>query len=246
VKIVYKSYNVCATNGTISEPLDGFTGTPRTLLGVWNGNAYEPVPAWFIWTGTTYTFNLAAWFTWTGTSYIYNPGVTIGTTVIGFSAGGIEYLIIINKSSVCAAATIPYTPECCTGLNIVWLNREGGYQSFLFGGKRAIYEITDGEAETFKTQNLTLKNLSLKDVYRAVVVNTGVIDRELLSVLESLRNSIQAWVYDEELPDYLNFEDRFTPIIVDRESMIVRDTRERIVERTFRFLIAKELNIQGQ
>ena len=232
MKIVYKSYNLCATNGVISEPLDTFTNTPRALLGRWTGSGYVTVPAWFTWTGTSYTFNMAS--------------VTTGTTVIGFSADGIEYLIIINKGSVCAAAVISYTPECCTGLNIVWLNREGGYQSFLFGGKREIYEINDGEAETFKTQNLTLKNSSLKDVYRAVVVNTGVIDRELLSVLESLRNSIQAWVYDEELPDYLNFEDRFTPIIVDRESMIVRDTRERIVERTFRFLIAKELNIQGQ
>ena len=232
MKIVYKSYNLCATNGVVSEPLDVFTNTPRTLLGRWTGSAYVTVPAWFTWTGTSYTFNMAS--------------VTTGTTVIGFSADGIEYLIIINKGSVCAPAVISYTPECCTGLNIVWLNREGGYQSFLFGGKRAIYEINDGEAETFKTQNLTLKNSSLKDVYRAVVVNTGVINSELLSVLESLRNSIQAWVYDEELPDYLNFEDRFTPIIVDRESMIVRDTRERIVERTFRFLIAKELNIQGQ
>jgi hypothetical protein len=233
VKIVYKSYNLCATNGVISEPLDAFTNTPRTLLGRWNGSAYVTAPVWFTWiSGTSYTFNMAS--------------VTTGTTVIGFSADGIEYLIIINKGSVCAPTTISYTPECCTGLNIVWLNREGGYQSFLFGGKRAIYEINDGEAETFKTQNLTLKNSSLKDVYRAVVVNTGVIDRELLSVLESLRNSIQAWVYDEDLPDYLNFEDRFTPIIVDRESMIVRDTKERIVERTFRFLIAKELNIQGQ
>jgi hypothetical protein len=232
VKIVYKSYNLCATNGVVSELLDAFTNTPRALLGRWTGSTYVAVPAWFTWTGTSYTFNMAS--------------VTTGTTVIGFSADGIQYLIIINKGSVCAPAVISYTPECCTGLNIVWLNREGGYQSFLFGGKRAIYEINDGEAETFKTQNLTLKNSSLKDVYRAVVVNTGVINSELLSVLESLRNSIQAWVYDEELPDYLNFDDRFTPIIVDRESMIVRDTRERIVERTFRFLIAKELNIQGQ
>lgn len=236
MKIVYKSYNLCTTDTTISERLDAFTNSPRTLLGQWTPTGYVTAPLWFGWV-TIFGANI----------YTFNPTtLTNGATVIGFLADGIEYLIIINIGTSCGFNSFTFEPECCTGTNIVWLNQQGGYQNFLFSGKRSIFEVGEGEVERFKTQNMTLKNASIRNLYRSVIVNTGVIDVELLPILESLRCSIQAWVYDEELPEYLNYEDRLTPIIIDRDAMIVRDTKERIVERSIRFLIAKEKIIQGQ
>jgi hypothetical protein len=136
--------------------------------------------------------------------------------------------------------------DCCPSINIVWINRLGGYENYIFSGKRQVYELEDGEAIQFKTYNLTKKNAQLNNIYRAVILNTGIIPVEHTTKLESLRNSIQAWVYDDTLPSYTDFADRFTPILVDRDSMIIRDTREKIVERTVRFIIAKEIVIQKQ
>ena len=237
MRVIYKEYNLCTTDNLISERIDAFTNSPRTLLGEWTPNGYVSAPLWFGWYSIFSSLQV----------YDFNPStLSEGTTVIGFLANGVEYLIVINIGSTCGYSLPSVSGTCCNGYNLVWLNQYGGYESFLFTGKRIIFELNEGETSQFKTQNLTLKNSEIKNLYRAVVVNTGLIEKERLNNLESLRSSIQAWVYDEELPEYYNYEDRFTPIVIDRDSFVVNDTKEKVVDRSIRFLIAKEKVIQGQ
>jgi hypothetical protein len=237
VRVIYKQYNLCQGDTSISEVVGDFTSFPRTLLGQWTVNGYIATPIWFNWITILSTIQ----------QYSFNPAtIPDGTYVIGFSANNVEYLIVINIGDTCRFYLPTTIGTCCSGYNIVWLNQYGGYESFLFTGKRIIFELNEGETSQFKTQNLTLKNSEIKNLYRAVVVNTGLIEKERLNNLESLRSSIQAWVYDEELPEYYNWEDRFTPIVIDRDSFVVNDTKEKVVDRSIRFLIAKEKVIQGQ
>jgi hypothetical protein len=48
------------------------------------------------------------------------------------------------------------------------------------------------------------------------------------------------------LPTYYEFDKRFTPIFLDREAIITADNREQVIERTIKFRVAKEANIQSQ
>jgi hypothetical protein len=242
MRVIYKTYELCDTSQPITERVDSAIGSlnrPLTYLGYWNGNGWTNGISNFVW--SVLPFNA-------GYTYGINPATQpSGVEVHGFSgADGTIYMVVINKSAKCAFDYQEYLAECCPSLNIVWLNRIGGFQNYIFNGKKQVFEIEEGENETFKTQNLSLKNSQITDVYRGVIVNTGIVPREHLSYLESLRNSIQAWVYDEELPSYFDFQSRFVPIILDRETMVVNDTKEKLVERSVRFLIAKELKIQTQ
>jgi len=240
MRVIYKQYDLCNDNTYI---IDNFAPSELQFYGIaFNGlwtapNTYATAPGWF---GIlNYGYGIEGW------QFLLEPTVLEGTYVLSFSLeGGNELLIVINVKDDCSVPII--STDCCNSLNIVWLNHLGGYENFNFTGKRTIYEVNAGENETFKTYDMTLKNSQISDVYRAVVVNTGVIERSLLTKLESLKNSIQAWYYDETLPTYYEWAQRFTPIILDRESLIVNDTKEKIIERSVRFLIAKEVAIQTQ
>ncbi len=240
MRIVYKVYNVCDSDSAVFQYFDDNVKnfTVLSVNGLWTApNTYSATPDWF----TSYNDGFGNYSSW-----LFVPSVVpTGTFPISFSGtDGNEYLIVITKTATCADYS--FANKCCDSTNIVWVNTLGGYENYIFGGIRKVLEINEGDSDTFKTQDLTLKNSQLKNVYDTVVVNTGKVPLSHLEKLKSLRNSIQAWYYNENLPAYYEWSSRFTPIILDREGMILSDTKEKIIERSVRFRIAKEINIQSQ
>jgi hypothetical protein len=239
VRIVYKLYNVCDSDIPVFQYFDDnvINFTTLSLNGLWTApNTYSSLPSWF------YAYEVYGDYK----GWLFNPSaIPTGTFPISFSGtDGNEYLIVITKTATCVDNT--FANKCCDSTNIVWVNTLGGYENYIFGGIRKVLELNEGDSDTFKTQDLTLKNSQLQNIYNTVIVNTGKVPLSHLAKIESLRNSIQAWYYDSTLPAYYEYSNRFIPIILDREGMILSDTKEKIVERSVKFRIAKEINIQSQ
>lgn len=240
MRIVYKVYNVCDNDSAVLQYFDDNvkTFTVLSVNGLWTApNTYASTPSWF----TSYNDGFGNYSSW----FFVPSNIPTGNYPISFSGtDGTEYLIVINKLATCVDNA--YANKCCDSTNIVWVNSLGGFENYIFGGVRKVLELNDGDSATFKTQDLTLKNSQLQNIYNTVIVNTGKVPLSHLTKIESLRNSIQAWYYDSALPAYYEYSNRFIPIILDREGMILSDTKEKIVERSVKFRIAKEINIQSQ
>lgn len=240
MKKTLKKYTSCNVN-TFNETLDAvFVRAQLTYNGLFVSNGvYSTAP---------FTFNTTSNLDGYVIQYTADlTGTANGTYPLSFSANdgsGDEYFVIFEVVTACEIPT--YTLDCCGAINLVWLNKEGGYENYIFTGRRQVYEVEGGEAIEFKTANLTRKNAQLSNIYNAVIVNTGDIPREHLVKLASLRSSIQAWIYEGELPAYIEFDERFEPILIDRDSIVVNDTREKIIQRSVRFIVAKEVVIQSQ
>lgn len=241
MKITLKKYTTCNTLSQVfTEEVDAsLLGVLTTYNGLWvSDGVYDTPPFDF---AEILDPTLSYIVSWDLNPIGLYPTGTYPLSITG--SDGNEYFIIVEVTSACEIPT--YTLDCCNSINIVWLNREGGRENFIFTGRRQIFEVEEGEAIEFKTSNLTRKNAQIENIYNAVIVNTGDIPKEHLVKLASLRSSIQAWVYTE-LPGYIDFSERFSPILIDRESIIINDTREKIIQRSVRFIVAKEVVTQSQ
>jgi hypothetical protein len=240
VRIINKHIVVCDDSSAVFNFFDEsiINFAVLTVNGLWTApDTYDATPSWF----TAYNDGFGNY-----SSYLFVPSnVPTGTYPISFSGtDGNEYIIIIEKTATCEGNV--FTNKCCPSINLVWVNQNGGFENYIFSGKRQVYEVTEGESETFKTYDMTIKNAEIAGIYTTVLVNTGVMPSSHLAKIESLKKSIQAWLYDETLPIYYEFDKRFTPIFLDREAIITADNREQVIERTIKFRVAKEANIQSQ
>lgn len=168
---------------------------------------------------------------------------------------GNEYLVRLRISEFSFLGSAGFYPQVeivnsCgndyKGINIVWLTKQGGWDNFYFTGKKYTYDVEVGEGSTFIDKNNIKRNYTYESSYRGVAVGTGVIDLNQNKKLESLMTSIQAFYYDEDLPFYYGFNARLTPILFDSNSMIVLDSSEKNISKVFKFIVAKEVNIQTQ
>lgn len=128
--------------------------------------------------------------------------------------------------------------NCCDNqTNIVWLNRVGGYQNYIFSGVKT-FEVDGGDAKTFIRDGIK-RYYQRKDVYNGKVVTTGNIDRDHVDYLDSLRYAIQAWEWDTD-------NDTFTEILVDVDSFVKYTSRQKLFDVAIRFIYSEELKIQTQ
>jgi len=239
VRIIDKHITVCEDSLPIFNYFDNriIDFTTLSVNGLWvSDGVYNALPVWF------YAYEIYGNYV----GYLFSPtNIPIGVFPISFSgANGNEYIVVIERIAECENKV--FINKCCPSINLVWVNQNGGFENYIFSGKRQVYEVSEGNAETFKTYDMTIKNAEIAGIYTTVLVNTGVMPSSHLAKIESLKKSIQAWVYDETLPSYYEFDKRFTPIFLDREAIITADNREQVIERTIKFRVAKEANIQSQ
>lgn len=239
MRIIYRQLVVEDEGLKVETFRRDISATQLTSNGLFDNGFYYSLPAWL----EVYydVFGYVDFF-------VVNTNTpSVGTYAFSFSSNnGNEYMVIINK--VLSTAIPQFTTDgCCDGgTNIWWLNREGGYENYTFTGKKVTFELSEGDSSSYKTQALESKYSELNNIYKAIILNTGDIPKSHLEKLASLRDSIQSWIYSETLPLYYDTKDRFTEIKVDRQSFVLNDTKERIVQRTIRVLVAKEKVIQTQ
>lgn len=155
------------------------------------------------------------------------------TIVVGTALG--NYHIVLNP-----ACPVQLDNSCC-GVELAWINREGGISNAYFIDKKTI--STDfGEGDTYKVagnvKRFTLKNPSA----RKRIVSTGKVDKEEGKLIESLATAIQAW---ERVPSSVPGQYIDLPILVNNSNLAFQDPGQRLYEWLLTYEYAQELTTQN-
>jgi hypothetical protein len=124
--------------------------------------------------------------------------------------------------------------------NLAWVNRQGGWSSYCFEGKKEIRRKI-GKESTFK-RGSELKKASIENVYTEVVVNFAGKTIRDLQFLDTLRTSIQAYLFNDST---LQWD---IPIVLDREDFPIYSLpfKQSDQKDSFTFVYSEELVIQKQ
>lgn len=167
-----------------------------------------------------------------------SPTIT-GTFTYYFTEGGspsiADYEFIIE-----VVDSLTDSIETCSNSNtkcIVWITREGGRASCNFNQRKDFGGIV-GQSQTFDNGG-AIKYLTRGKVFSSVTVyKTGVTNTEI-DLIESLRNSIQAWEYNSDT-------DVSTPILLDSDSYDKYSTKNKLSEIKLKYRIATYKQVQRQ
>lgn len=126
-------------------------------------------------------------------------------------------------------------------LNFAWLNQRGGFSSMAVDC-RYVNGREFGADNTVVDGTQTLKRVEFRDVYDFTEVRGGVLSKNQLDLLTSLRSSIQAFLYNTETAAF------DIPIVIDRAGFTTYGNRFNQSETrfNFRFRRAKQVTIQTQ
>ncbi len=129
---------------------------------------------------------------------------------------------------------------CGPVINVAWVNREGGWSSYAFNGRKT-YGKDIGEVKTFKS-GLELRRASVEEVYDTIEVSVVNKAQKDLTFLASLRQSIQAFMYDDLTEQWS------IPIVLDKQSFAIYSDPFRALDinQKIVFKLAEEVVIQTQ
>lgn len=124
--------------------------------------------------------------------------------------------------------------------NIAWVNREGGWSSYVFEGRK-VYGMDIGTVKTYK-RGRELKRASVEEVYNTAEVTIANKSIQDLEFIKSLRQSIQAYLWSDQTQGWT------IPIILDKENFEIYTKPFRQIEQegSFTFKYAEEIVIQTQ
>lgn len=165
------------------------------------------------------------------------PNVIVGCYEYEFSDG--EELLFTLR--ICVFPIQSSNATCVTDpINLAWVNREGGWSSYVFEGRRTYGKDID-EVTTYK-KGIELKRSSVSDVYDTVEVTLANKSIKDLQFISSLRQSIQAYLYSESTLQWS------IPIVLDKQSFPVytKPFKQIEVVDNFKFRYAEEIVIQKQ
>lgn len=219
----------------IVNPNDYVSGSFDTNFGVHIYNQVGSPPVFFNWLTNTFLGVLVGW------------NFTAPTTLGTFFADFTEFVggeLISWQIKIIVVAPGPAVEFCCTeGVNITWLNREGGFQNWVFDGVRTI-KVRLNNDNTFKridsVGDLTKHYSEREEVYDAVIATTKDITRTQLKKLDSLLQAIQAYLFNEETQLF------DIPILLDSKSYSKFKTTDKFFEVKITYIIATEIKIQSQ
>lgn len=189
------------------------------------------------------------WYLLVGMSYFpiasaTNPTLQVNTLGFTYKCIVTDQLGETAEDTVTTSAcpiptpdTTPYSNCCDNQTNIFWLNRTGGFENYIFTGVKT-FEVDGGDSKSFITDKV-LKYSEKTKIYNGKIVTTSSVPKSHVDKLDSLRQSIQAWEYDETTLT-------FTEIILDTTSYEKYTTKKKIFDVAIRYLYAEEITIQRQ
>lgn len=155
-----------------------------------------------------------------------------------FSLGG-DTLFTLN---ICVVPVSELVDVCKDDvLNIAFLNQVGGYSSFALESK-FIKGRVFGSDQTIVTSSQELKRIEYKDVYDTFTLSGGVLSKDQLDLLQSMRTSIQAFLFNDDTQAW------DIPIVIDRGSFTTHGNRFNQSETrfSFGFRISQQVRVQTQ
>lgn len=131
-----------------------------------------------------------------------------------------------------------YSNCCDNQTNIVWLNRQGGYQNYIFTGVKT-FSVDTGDSKTFIKDGV--KSIyQRKEVREGFIVSTSIISKAHVDYLDSLRYSIQCWEWNDST-------NVFKKLLIDEKTFTKYTSRNNeILDVFLRFYYADELTVQTQ
>jgi hypothetical protein len=126
-------------------------------------------------------------------------------------------------------------------LNFAWLNQRGGFSSLAVECKYDNGREFGGDSTVVDATN-TLKRVEFRDVYDFTEARGGVVSRNQIDLLTSLRSAIQVFLYNNSTQAF------DIPVVIDRTSFRTYGNRFNQAETrfSFRFRKSRQVNIQTQ
>jgi len=154
-----------------------------------------------------------------------------------FSLAGLLFTL-----DVCVTPVSELVDVCpADTLNFAWLNQRGGFSSFAVECKYNQGREFGGD-NTVVDANRVLKRVAFDSVYDIYEVRGGVLSKNQIDLLASLRSSIQAFLYNTSTAAF------DIPIVLDRQSYSTYGNRFNQAETrfAFRFKVSQQVEIQTQ
>jgi hypothetical protein len=223
---LYKSYQLCQGD-IVQEALP--TGNPFVTTYI----NFVGVPSFVILENGAAPNTYSGWEINTNTADSGSYSFSFQETTL---SGNIQWQvnIVVGQCGI-----VNYTSCCNNQINLAWLNRQGGWQNYIFTGIKT-FEVQQNSSDLFKTFNKVAKYSEKTNVYNAVIATTGNIPKSHVDYLDSLRYSIQAFMFNE----VTNAFD--IPIVLDSEDFTKYTSRQKLFDITIRFIYSTELIIQSQ
>jgi hypothetical protein len=166
----------------------------------------------------------------------------VGEQEVVFSVqeGGIQFTLNVNVVN-CPTPSKSNINECQKDvIGIVWVNQEGGRQSYWFGQVKD-FKINQQGGKTYENSSKELRYFDKGRVSNGVNIFQEYIPLEHVTSIASLKNSIQAWACTN-IDEFSTYK----AIIIDEDSWVLRRTNDRFYSAAFQFEYAKEITIQRQ
>jgi hypothetical protein len=211
-------------------------------IGEWDGlHGYAwgtGVPSWFI--RYDITSNIPG-LTF-GNYLIMPPEGTVGSWV--FTVQKLDLQLNVVDSGVFfinvqnTDLTI-WKRKWCYTANIVWLNPQGGFQSYLFASNQQVFQ-DGGNAETFINSAGETRYHRREEVHQGVLISTSPVPDDHAAFIQSLFKSAQSFLWGQGLAA------SGQPIIIRPETFRRVKTSEPWDEFAFEFRMARADTIQTQ
>lgn len=217
-----------------------FNVTPGTFIAESFPSPYQQganpsPPVWFDWaTDSPFGFEVLIGFSFTapqvGTYEIYFTEILVD----------ISYKIVINVVNT----DFDVYANCCETeanphRNIAWYNIQGGWQNYIFTGVKT-FRVEVGGNKQFKTNQLVTKHQRIEGVFDAELITAGDIPKAHVDYISGLRYSIQAFLYNTVTQTW------DIPILIDLESFVKYQTRDKFFDVKLKFIYAEEILVQTQ
>lgn len=183
----------------------------------------------------------------TGVELSSSGMLTIDTTMIGVGLYDLEVNVGSDSFPLqiqivgCTTPSTQETTECkLDSIGIVWVNQEGGRQSYWFNQPKE-FEVEQSGGQTWINSDKEKRYLGRGRVDYGVQITQEFLPIEHLESINSLKNSIQAWVCTD-----VEDNSTYQSIIINEDSWLIRKTTDRFFRANFDFKYSKAKVIQRQ
>ncbi len=177
----------------------------------------------------------------TGLLTIDSDNIAAGATSATVSFNGGDTFEVFFYSIACAGISTAAFTECERDSTcIVWVNQEGGRQSYYFNQVKE-FKVTQTGSKQWVNSSKEKRSFTKGTVEDAVVVNQEFLPEAHLLAMTSLKNSIQAWVASN-----ISDEATYKSIYLEEDSWTVRKSNSRFFSVSFMFKYSIARLIQKQ
>lgn len=164
----------------------------------------------------------------------------IGNNGLNITIDGEPFKIYINILTCATPSTDTLTDCKLDPIGIVWVNQEGGRQSYWFNQPKE-YEIDQNGGQTWINSDKENRYLNRGRVEYGLLVTQEFIPELHVTSINSLKNSIQAWACTD-----INDRATYRSIILNEDTWIFKRTNDRFFRLSFelKYSIAKTIQRQ--